>query len=97
MRQKKAHDSQIVEAKENLKLSHGGPSYSQALATKPPIKALRQSCHWVRGLANRRAIKEETIAINRDWVYKQACRLSRDIQVISNVFYNIWSSFWIDH
>ena len=45
MRQKKAHDSQIVEAKENLKLSHGGPSYSQALATKPPIKALRQSCH----------------------------------------------------
>ena len=26
---KMAHDSQIVRAKENLKLSHGGPSYSQ--------------------------------------------------------------------
>ena len=25
---KRAYDSQIVRAKENLKLSHGGPSYS---------------------------------------------------------------------
>ena len=41
--EKMAHDSQIVRAKENLKLSHGGPSYSQASGTNPPIKALRQS------------------------------------------------------
>ena len=32
----------------------------------------------VRELTNRRAIKEETIAINRDWVHNQAYRLSRD-------------------
>ena len=35
--------SQIVRAKENLKLSNGGPSYREAPGTKPPIKALRQS------------------------------------------------------
>ena len=38
---KRAHDSQIVRAKENLKLSHGGPSYNQASGTNPPIKTLR--------------------------------------------------------
>ena len=44
-KEKRAHDSQIVRAKENLKLSHGGPSYSQASGTNPPIKALRQRRH----------------------------------------------------
>ena len=34
MKQRKwAHDSQIVRAKENLKSSHGGPSYRQAPGT----------------------------------------------------------------
>ena len=28
-KEKKAHDSQLVRAQENLKLSHGGTSYSQ--------------------------------------------------------------------
>ena len=42
---KRAHDSQIVRAKENLKLSHGGPSYSQASGANLPLKALRQSRH----------------------------------------------------
>ena len=41
MKQKRAHDSQIVRAKEDLKLSHGGSG------TNPPIKALRQSRHRV--------------------------------------------------
>ena len=41
MKQKRAHDSQIVRAKENLKLSHGGSSYRLASDTKPPIKAER--------------------------------------------------------
>ena len=50
--QKRAHDSQIVRAKENLKLS-------QPSGTNPPIKALRQSRHWVWGLTRRRAIKEK--------------------------------------
>ena len=37
---KRAHDSQKVRAKENLKLSHGGSSYRYASGTNPPIKAL---------------------------------------------------------
>ena len=41
---KRAHDSQIVRAKK-LKLSHGGPYYSQASDTRPTIKALHQSHH----------------------------------------------------
>ena len=65
---KMAHDSQIVRAKDNLKLSHGGSSYREASGTNPPINALRQSRHRVSGLTHRRAIKEETIAINHDWV-----------------------------
>ena len=43
--ERKARDSQMVRAKENLKLTQGGPSYSQASGTNPPIKALRQSRH----------------------------------------------------
>ena len=39
-----------------------------------------------RDLTHGRAIKQETIAMNRDWVYNQARRLSHDIQVISNFF-----------
>ena len=46
------HDSQIVRAKENLKLSLGGPNYSQVSGTNQPIKALRQSRHWVWGLTH---------------------------------------------
>ena len=46
--EKRAPNSQIVGAKENLKLRHGGPNYSQASGANPPIKAFR---------------KEETIAI----------------------------------
>ena len=65
---KRAHNSQIVRAKENLKLSHGGSSYREASGTNPPIKALHQSRHRVRGLTHRHAIKVETIAINCDWV-----------------------------
>ena len=62
MKQKRAHDSQIVRAKENLTLSHGGPSYRQASDTNPSIKVLRQSRQSVWGLTHHRAIKEETIA-----------------------------------
>ena len=38
---KRAHYSHIVRAKENLKLSYGGPSQRQAPGTNQPIKALR--------------------------------------------------------
>ena len=53
---KRAHNSQTARANENLKLSHGGLSYSQASITNTSIKALRQGPHWVWGLTHCRAI-----------------------------------------
>ena len=44
---KRAHDSQIVRTKENLKLSYRGPSQGQASSTNQMIKALRQGYHLV--------------------------------------------------
>ena len=81
-----AHDSQIVRAKENLKLSYGGPSQRQTLGTNQWIKALRQGIILSEALTHRRAIKVETIAINRDWVYNQACRLTHDSYAVSHFF-----------
>ena len=37
-------------------------------------------------LTHLRAIKEETMAINRDRVYNQTCRLPHGIHVMSNFF-----------
>ena len=37
-------------------------------------------------MIHRRAIKEETIAIHRDVVYNQACRLTHGIHVVSYSF-----------
>ena len=45
MKQIRPHDSQIVRAKENHKLSHGGSSQRKASGTNPSIKALRQGRH----------------------------------------------------
>ena len=42
---KRAHDWQIVRAKENLKLSFGGPSQRQTSGTNQRIKALHQGHH----------------------------------------------------
>ena len=46
------HNSQIVPAKENLKLSHDGPSQRHASGTKhkQPNKTLSQGHHWVWGM-----------------------------------------------
>ena len=77
VKKKRAHDSQIVRAKEALKLSYGGPSERQASATNQRVNALHQG-HL--------AIKEDTIAIISDWVYNQTCRLSHDIHAVSNSF-----------
>ena len=46
-RKKRAHDSRIVRAKENLKLSYGGLRQRQASGTNQQIKALRQGRHLV--------------------------------------------------
>ena len=37
-------------------------------------------------MTHRRAIKEETIAINRDWVFNQAYKLSQDIKFERVIF-----------
>ena len=42
---KRACDSQIVRAKENFKLSYGGPSQGQTSGTNQQIKALCQVRH----------------------------------------------------
>ena len=42
--------------------------------------------HWVWRPTHRRAIKEGSKVINRDWVKHLACRLSHYIYVISNTF-----------
>ena len=41
----RAHNSQKVRAKENLKMSYGGPSQRQALGTNQRFKSLCQCCH----------------------------------------------------
>ena len=63
---KMANDSQIVRAKENLNLSHGGPSQIHALGTNPLIEVLGQGLHCVLGLIRHHTIKEVTMVINRD-------------------------------
>ena len=78
---KRAHKLQIVRAKEH----HGGPSYRYASGNKPLFKALPQSHHRVGGLNHCRAIKVETMAINRVGVFIQAADLSHVIQDISNL------------
>ena len=84
---KRAHDPPIVRAKESLKLSHSGPCQRQ---TDPRMKPLRQGSHCVCDLTRRRLFKVGTIALNRDWVYNQTCRLSHGgIHVISNFLYNV--------
>ena len=47
MKQKRAHESQIVRAKRNLKLIYGWPSQGQESGTNQQTKALRQGRHWV--------------------------------------------------
>ena len=54
--------------------------HRQTSGNDPLMKVSVCQCrHWVWCLAHRRVIKEETIAINRDWLYNQAmpcrCRL----------------------
>ena len=66
------HDSKIVRAKENIKLSHGEPSQRQASGTNPPMQVLGRGRHWVWCLTHGSTIKE----INHDGLYNQACRLS---------------------
>ena len=82
---KRAHDSQIVRAKENSSWASVCPATDKHQA---PTHRLN---HYVRAFieseARPTAVQpEETIAINHDWVLNQACRLSHDIQVISNLF-----------
>ena len=45
IQRKRAYDSQIVRAKENLKLSYGWSSQGQASGINQRFKALRQGRH----------------------------------------------------
>ena len=55
--EKRAHDSQIVRAKENLKLSHGRPSYSQSSGT-----SYSQACS--RTYNNKHHVSEFTLTVS---------------------------------
>ena len=84
---KRAHHSHIVQAKENLKLSHSGASQKQVSGTNQPIKAFRQSNHWVWGLTQSLAIQIETKAMNHGWVNNLTTRHTdcrNNIHVLSN-------------
>ena len=54
--------------------------------TQNPQKHVRYINQRIKnlGLTHWRAIEEETIGINSDWVYNQACRLLHDIHVVSH-------------
>ena len=68
---------------------HQEDKQSRAISSLFPIKMIAKLV-WtqsnVRGLTNCRAIKEETIAINPDWVYNQT---------YIQPFYNVLLSFWM--
>ena len=66
MQQRKWPMTHRDRAKENLKLSYGGPSQRQVSGFNPQIKALRRNRHLILGLTQPRAIKEESIVIDRD-------------------------------
>ena len=51
-----AQNSQIVRAKEKLKLSHGGSSQIQAPGVNQRTKALRHDSQLVSGLTHGRAL-----------------------------------------
>ena len=88
--EKRANDSQKVRAKQTLKVSHSGPSFSQASGTNP-LKLYVRSI-----MTHRRANQEETIAINCDWVYNQACRLWRDMFCVGQVYIDLKTTPFCD-
>ena len=49
-------------------------------------KFLGRSLHKVWGTTSRRAIKEGSKVVNRDWVNHQACTLSHNMYVVSSSF-----------
>ena len=49
-------------------------------------KFLGRSLHWDWGPIRRRAIKEGTKDVNRDWVNHEACSLSHNIHVVVGYF-----------
>ena len=83
-----AHDLQIVRAKENLKLSYGGPNQRQASSTNQRIKALRHGRHWAWGLTHRLAIKEKTIHSYKPSLGLQPDKQkSHDIHVVFTILF----------
>ena len=82
-----AHDSHIVRAEENLKLSHGRSSYRQASRTNPPIKAFIGAVIESEALPTVMQLKRKPKTVN--WLGLQPGRVSHDIQVISNFLWSL--------
>ena len=72
--------------------TRAGPTKDRASSTNqhyPKLnssKPLRWNHHRIWGLTRRRAIKEGSKVINRDWVNNYACSLSYNIYVVPNLF-----------
>ena len=77
---KRALKSETARAKEKTQLSHDGSSLRQPSGTDQHVSVIIES------VTHRPAIEEETITINRDWVYNQACWLPYKINTISHSF-----------
>ena len=73
-------------AEENQQLNPGGPSNRQKSPGPNQLKqtAPRRGHHRARRPTHRRATKEGSKAINRDWAKHQACRLPHHIHVTPN-------------
>ena len=71
--------NRLSELKKTSSWATVGPAKQHASGTNQRIKALRHGRHWVWCLTHRREIKEETIAISRDWVYNKVSMLNAPI------------------
>ena len=80
-------------------IAHGQPELKKTTswATVGPAKDKHQVLinPPMKNLGRHRTIKGETIAINHDWVYNQACRHLHNMMNLSTLFYNLWLSWWI--
>ena len=74
-------------AKEDHQWNLDGPRNRQASSPQPTkYLALCWDYHRVWTPTHRRAIKEDSKIVNRDWVNHQACRLSHHIYIIAYAF-----------
>ena len=72
-------------ATEIQQLNPGGPDQRQSIELQPTwLKVFR--LHSVWGPTRRRAIKEGSKVVNRDWVHHKTCSLSHNIYLVASSF-----------